>query len=1176
MATNTVASPAPGKRRGWLRVLAWIVGILVLLIIVAYFVGTSSAFLKGFILPRVSKSLNAEITVSDASISPFSQVILRDLKVQTTGTEPLLAASEVRLRYSLMDIIRGNMHVDEIAVAGPTVTLVQNPDKTSNLDPILKAQQQKPQEAKPTPAAQPAQPSRPMQIDLRKLTVTDATLRQITLYQGANRDVAEVAHLFLTVDNIKNGQAGKVTVTAALSAENNPPAPGAKGLLQAKLNGAFDFSLTPDLKPGSVKGNTHLEVTQAEGAMAQAAAFAGDVDCDLTPTEIKQVALRFAKGGAPLGQLRVSGPFDMEKMEGKLVVELLSIDKNLLNMAGAPNGLDFGPTTIGSTNEIQLAKAGSVISVGGQFNVNHLQVTRTNQTTPELDFRANYDLAVDRSQSNLTLRALILTGAGKGNPFLQGALTSPMQIAWGNAANALGDSALNITVTNFDLADWKTFLGNATLTGIVNSQTKLLSQQSGKLLTFDLNTQIANLTAGAGSNQITQAGVTLQINGKATDMKRFDLTGYKFEVARQNQPLLTVSGAGTYDQAATNADMQLNVQVMLDRLLQAMPQPGMNVSSGTVALKAHFTQKLQNQEVTGSFALTNFTGQVGSNSFRSFSVGADYDIAVAAQQVQIQKLGGQITQGSSPGGSFDLSGTYNLTNQAAQLTAKLAGFNQNGLGVFLEPALAGKKLVSMALKGNASIQCDPKAASVKAAMQVTNLVVNDPSNQIPAAPLAAGMSVDLSLSNNNKVLDLRQFQFSLTPTSRATNQVQLSGHVDMTQSNAITGNLKLASDSLDVTTYYDLFAGQKKPASTQAAAGKAPAASAAPSTPASSSPAGEPAAIQLPLNNFTADVTVGRFYLHEVEITNLQVTTKIDGGHIQVTPCKLALNGAPVSASVDADVGVPGFKYDVSFNAQAVPLAPLVNTFQPERKGMVGGTFTATTKITGAGITGTNLQKNLAGQFDYSSTNLNLSATNVQDRWLQPIITGIVAIPDLLQNPAGKGLSLVQGMTGLGGSASSSSNDLSRSVIEGIIARGDIGSGKVNLRQSLIQSPTFQAGTAGTVVLAPVLTNSALNFPITVSLERSIAQRANLVSANTPANAPYVPLPPFLVINGTVGQPGKSIDKTALAKLALQGVAGKQGLGGLLGGSRSNAPSTSTNSPPAATNLNNLLKGFLK
>jgi hypothetical protein len=1048
MADTSVTSPTPKKRRGWLRTLAWILGVLVVLIIVVYFVATSSAFFKGVILPKVGAALNAKVTVSDASISPFKQVILRDLKVETTGTEPLVSAPEVRLRYSLMDIIGGNIHVDEVTLVSPTVVLVENPDGTSNLDPLLKAQKEKPQPAKPE---QPAKPSKPMQIDLKKFALTDATVRKVKLYAGNQRDVIEVSHINVTLDDLKNGQAGKLALGADISIQNNPPAPGVAGGLQAKLTGSFSLALTPDLKPGSIQGSTRLEVTRAEGALSQLAALAAIFDCEVTPTSVKQVALRFQQGSVRLGELRVSGPFDMEKVEGRLAVEILNIDRQVLNLAGAKRGIDFGPTTINSTNEVQISKAGAVVGLAGRFNLNQLQVTITNLTTPPLDVSAEYNLTVDTSASNLVLRAFTLAGAQRGTPFLRGELTSPMNVSWANTANAAGDSTLNLAVTHFNLADWKAFLGAAAFAGDANAKLQLLSQKGGKQLTFALDSSIDNLTAGSGSNQISVAAVTLLAKGTANDFKQFILS---------------------------------------------------------------------NGEVNVSHAM-----------------------------------------------------------------------------------LADQKVISVTLNANASVQYDPQGGSaIKASLQVTNLVVNDPKGQFPATPLAAQMQADASY--NKQVADIRQFQFTLTPTARAANQIQLTGHIDMTQTNAITGNLKVAADSLDVTSYYDLFTGQKQ------SGGKA----SAPAT-AAAGPEVEPNAMQLPFRNFVAEASVGRFYLHELEITNLLKTVRLDGGKVLVKPLQMAVNGAPVSGVVDLDLGVPGFKYDISFSAEAVPLAPLVNTFQPERKGQIGGAVTAQAKISGAGITGASLQKNLNGQFDFAATNLNLAVANIKSPLLRTLVNVISTIPDLARNPASVATSLLGSLTqkaGAGGTGGLS-DDLAKSPIDQIIARASIGSGKVNIQRAFVQSPAFQAQSAGgTVTLDPVLTNSVIQFPISISLTRPVAQRINMVPSNTPTNATYVALPDFLTIKGTLGKPKSDINSGALAKAVLQGVGGGgkvgnliqgilpggtgasaatnqpsgtggllKGLGGSLLGSppaaTTNAPSSNATQPPATgqSTLKNLLNPFL-
>src|SRR5688572_20252032 len=134
MADNTkTTSPKP---RRWLRRIGIVFGVLILLLVVAYFVGTSEWALKSVILPRASKAINGNVTVESASISPFSAVHLRGLKVETKGTEPLMTAQEVRARYSLMDIIKGNINVSEVLIESPVINLVTFPDGTTNLDPL--------------------------------------------------------------------------------------------------------------------------------------------------------------------------------------------------------------------------------------------------------------------------------------------------------------------------------------------------------------------------------------------------------------------------------------------------------------------------------------------------------------------------------------------------------------------------------------------------------------------------------------------------------------------------------------------------------------------------------------------------------------------------------------------------------------------------------------------------------------------------------------------------------------------------------------------------------------------------------------------------------------------------------------------------------------------------------
>jgi hypothetical protein len=907
------------------------------------------------------------------------------------------------------------------------------------------------------------------------------------------------------------------------------------------------------------------------------------LDAEVSPTEVKQLALRFTKDGASLGELRVSGPFDATKLEGKLRLELAGVDRKLLNTFGAASGVDFGSTTLSATSEVELAKAGGQLSLAGRLDLARFQVTRQGQTTPLLDLRGDYSVAVDSAAKSAVLKSLDLTGTQSGRKLLEAALTAPMTIAWGSTASAVGDSALSLTVSGLDLADWKPFLGDVAPAGKLDVNAKLLSQQAGKQLQFEAKAGVVDLTVVAGTNRFAGLNVSVEARGRAADLKQFTLTAYRAQVVQRGAQVLTAEGNGNCDTVAKTAATDANVLVALPGFVQLLALPDVSATAGAVQLQSKFSQTNNTQTITGKALLVGFAGGFGQTKLSDFGLEADLDVLKTDQKVQIRKAVGKVTSRMQGCGDFEATGNYDLTTKAGDLNLKLAGLNQNALWPFFATALGDKKLVSVAINSTVSASLAANGdASTKADFQVANLVVNDPKGTLPSTPLEARVQADASVSK--QVAQVRQFQIMLTPTDRAKNQIGLTGSVDFSNSNAITGSLKLAAESLDVTRYYDLFADKGKAGASK----PAPAASA----PARD-PNKEPDAVKLPFRNFTLDASIGRFHLREVAITNFQAAATLNpvaasrqsadlpgGGRVVVKPCQFTLNGAPVSATVDADLGVPGFKYDVAFNADKVPLAPLVNSFVPDRKGQLAGTTTASAQLKGAGVTGAGLQKNLAGQFSMLSTNMNLSIANVRSPLLNSIINVIVGLPDLIRDPTAIVGNLLGGLSGQrksGGWA----DELTAKPIDILAVRGTAGGGRLELQQAEVRSAAFQAQAAGQVGFAPVLTNSTIQFPVHVALGRPYAEKIGLVSANTPTNLAYIALPQFLTMKGTLGEPKRDINKLALVGLAAQtgagivkqigGAAGEK-TGGILdavgsllgGGTRAPAAASATN-PTAAT-----------
>ena len=603
-------------------------------------------------------------------------------------------------------------------------------------------------------------------------------------YANGKRDVAELSHINITVADLKNGQTGKLALGADLSLETT------NATLQGKLAGDFTLALAADLKPTAIKGSTRLDVSKAEGVLADAAGFGTELNVEVTPADLKEVALRFQKGNVSLGELRVSGPFDPQKLEGRLSIALAGIDKQLLNLVGAKSGMDFGSTAISSTNEVELAKAGSVITVKGQLEVSKFQLTRLNQTTPRLDLRNDYDLTLDRGQSLVTLRTLALTGTQTGNKLLKVELTNPMQIPLANTNVTLGDAALTVAVTNFNFADWKPFLGDVAPAGTLNMTAKVRSQQGDKQIALALDSRIDHLTVNAGSNHITDATITLQASGKAANLNRFSLTDYRLGVAHQNETLVTASGSGTYDKLSEDADMQVTLEATLAPLLRAVPQPDMTISSGTLEMKAHVTHKQKAQALVGNLALADFTGRFGTNEVRSLGTAVDFDLGMASQQVQIRKLAGKLTQSGNTAASFDVSGTYDAatTNADVQATAQLV---LTALAQFApRPDLS---ISSGTVELKTHVAQKPNSRDLAGSLALAGLTARIGTNEVRSL----GTAADFDIGMATQKVQIRKLAGKLTQGGNAAGSFEVSGTYDSGTTNAdVQAKVQLALAAL--------------------------------------------------------------------------------------------------------------------------------------------------------------------------------------------------------------------------------------------------------------------------------------------------------------------------------------------------------------------------------------------
>jgi len=1165
----------PRKRRRGLRLLLGIPAGLIALLLVAYFVLTSSAFFKGVVLPRVSRQVGAKVTVAEASIHPFSEVRLTGLKVQTTGENPLLTSQEVAVKYSLWGMLRGRYRIESISIVKPALELTQNADGTSNLDPILEALAQMSAETEPPPS-EPTEAGAPPQVELAKLSIQNAHIRVIRHHTGDQRDVLEVEGLGLTLEGVKNGGTAALSAQAGLNVDLNPPPPGAAGALQSRLSSEFKLRFSKDLQPTQIQGAARIEVAQAAGALAGAQNLALSLETDITPEAVRQAALRAFQGQTALAELTCSGPFDFAKQEGQLTISARGIDRRLLNLAGAAAGVDFGKTSIESTNVLTLAKQAQAIQLAGALKLRQFSLTRSNLTTPPLDLSLNYDLDTDLAAGRAVLRKLSVNGRQKNQPLLTGGLVKPMTLDWSSGQAGPEESALSLTLTNLNLADWAQFTGGMAAAGQAAARMDVTSRQAGRELTLLVDGRLAGLRAAFGTNAIEQLDLTFHLDTQIAEFQRVALRQAKLEVAHAGRPLASATARGNILADTLAADLQTTLELQIPPALKLAALPDADFTSGALACEAHVVQQpaagdgVPVQILTGKFTLRPLSGRYAEYALDRFAAEGEFDVQMQGTQAAIRKLTSALSHAGQSAGQVSLNGRWDLEANRGEIKLAARDVNERLLAPFLQPALQGKELRSAALAADASVRFDPATAStIAGSLSLSNFVMRDPAGALPETPLAARVRWDVAMSP--QAVEVRSARLELDRTERAENAVDLTGKIDLKDANAITGNLKLAAASLDVTPWYDLFMGKTSPESASAPA---------------PSPETEPPAVQLPLKNFAMSAEVQQFYLHEVVITNLTMNVMVDGGHITVKPARLDLNGAPVEGTADLDLGVPGYRYDVSLQAKDVPLAPLVNSFQPDRKGQIEGTVTAGGALRGAGVTGPSLQKNLAGQFQFAAANMNLKAVHVRSSILKSILNVIIGLPDLIRNPQEAVTGLVGKLTDtLSGQKSKGPSgwvdEVAQSPINIIESNGRIGEGVVQLERAFVQSPAFQIETHGTIRLAAALTNSTLDLPVNVALRRELAAKVGLAPPDASTNIVFVQLPQFLTMQGTVSEPKKKLNVAALLQITSKVAAGLVGntggtavdqavgaaeaIGGLFGGKSKKG--SSTNAAPALPKL---------
>ncbi len=1145
-----LSPPAPPRRRRPIR-LVW-VGLLslVALAVVAYFVLSSQAFLKAVVLPRVGSAMNARITADRVELSPFSRLHLTQVRVETTGDQPLLQADALTVRYRLASLVRGKIAVPEITVVRPLVNVVVAPDGKSNLDPLL-------EEGEPEP---PARKSETVDLDIGSIRVQSGALAYCQLTAGGGRDCASITNLDLSITDLRNDAAGKLTVSAGIV--QSQTAPGAPPeTARGQLSGNFNFYLQPDLMPREAQGDLKLEFTQAEGALKELAGWSGALAVDLAPDELRQLSLKFVRQGQPLGEARFRGPLNLPRRSGRVDFTITSIGRTALNLFGAPLGLDFGDTAIEGSGFCDVAGDGRKITANVTLAARNFSVTQGGMTTPPLDLRLEMRGNTDLRENSAYLDKLSARAIQAGQPLVALEVQRALNLTWKVGelpASAPGD--VLFTVNDLRLADWRSVLGTNLQGGIVNVRAGITSSQAGRQIKADFTNTVTGLTFQAGDTLLrdvnTEFSGTLSVGDfRTVGLERGIIT---YGEGPGTNKLVRGTLTANFDPRTSSGNLQFAGDGSLAELLKSHPVPNLAFDRGNLrtTLLVNFGQ----DQVSGTASLLagDVNGTVGGYRLSGYSAQLESAGEMQRDKLVVRQLALSAREGTRSGGTADLVGELDGATQTAQFTVNMTGLNQAALRPFLAPWLTDHDLTSLTINARGDLRFDagrvappsldyyPRIemlltnlaagageTSFRLNANATNLVMTRRATKKASPP--TGFGVVLDATRRGDVYKLGTNRMELPATPRAQNQLVVGGQLDLSATNASPSVLTARAASLELTDLYDLMMLMSETSGN--------AASTTPSAPAPPpAPEVEPEPISLPIQKLAADLKVDSLYLREIVVSNWTAQATVDHGKISIAPVSLTMNDAPVTAQAHVDVTRPGYLYDLGMTASAIPLEPLVNSTAPEYAGKIRGDVFARMQIAGAGITGPNLQKHLQGQVHFHCTNLNFEIVTPRTKKLLTTLATAFRLEDLARSPL---------------------NLLAADLV--------ITNGSIQVQPFVAASDAFHATAAGAITLAPVLTNSTVNVPVQLALRQDLARQIKLANLTPSPRTNYLALPQIVRLAGTLGAPETEIDKVRLAAL----VAGS--LGGAIGGQTGTALEgvnslLQGNTQGAVGALNNLLQ----
>ena len=1103
----------PARKRRWPFV---VLGLLVLPVAL-WFLVTSGWFLRQVVLPRVAKAAEADISVGEIRLRPFSSLLLTDVSVQTHDEALDIRVARVEAKYNLRQILGGTLDVEQLWLVAPVVRV--RPEDLPG--------------AKGDDAARESR-SRPT------LRIGEVRVDQGSLLVEEADQVVRVEEFELLLRNLHTGAQAELTSEAKIEVRRGDE--NVLGLLMGIEGG---FVLNPNMVPTEMAWVLGVDLTAHTGLFAEAAELGGiRLEAEMTPTEIQASHLRFLSPNRdPLGDIRLSGPFDPEAKTAALRLQVDGVGATALNLFGAAMGASFGETLLSADVRVEVDGEQQQLSSQGWVRGEKVSVRREDFLTPEVSFEVTQDFSVDVQAGVADLRAISAVVAGPaGQELLRLGLASPTQVQWSGENPTYNDLAVDLQIEGIELADWRALLIPEILGGRLQGTSQLRVANQGKDLRLETDTRLRDLRLTLEGEALEPLHLWMQGVYVLQDQHRFAAEEMLLHLDQGDASVVRFQATGEADFRSGGLELTPQLEADLAALLAISPVkvPELDLREGAVraVLSLRRAQGDAPIEVQTTVHFSTFQGAYAAFSLDGLGGELAVTADVAEETVRLTSGRVRLTRGQASMASVAGSGTYDVIRGLPEdARLEIDTVDLAVLYDWLQPE--GPEIRSGVLQGTLVPTPAPRGRwLVKTDLHVREFLAHTEHTPADTAPIDVHLQGEIEAGADQAAL--QGVSFSWTPEETFPNRIQFEGVANWSRPEALAVQLTASGDRLNLTPWLMMFAAPD-PAPRVPEAGEVALldVEARPQMP-------EPDAMTLPLEYAKFQFTANQVHVDGLDVDRVHVDVEASARVVELKGFRMHLNDSAFTMGGKADVSMPGYQYEGFARLEPLDLEPFLEPFAPGLAGRFKGKLALDARVQGRGVTGPSFKEYLQGHMNVSLEEAELAWTELDEvniegvrRAKNVVVLLVRAIAPVLAIPP---------------------SDLLNPPIHELKVNLEVGQGILTLKTFRVVNNSFRLRADGTVQLADQMEASRIrDIPVVLGLGILPARQARVYREDR-IRGGMVELPPFIRVSGTLGDPEIDVQRRVITGLIVSGVTESElisderaqrvlgGIGGVLSG----------------------------